>query len=143
MSSLLLHVFFSSFHQKELLEKRDGKGQALLHGSTRGQPQHGDHRSSKDPQRSRRDGQENICLKDEMKKERMLITVSRGLTPPPGLKVKDEPKDERRNTDGKSKERTEKEESSDSSEDDKSQKNKHQKKKKKKKEKKKKKQKRD
>ncbi|XP_036979264.1 uncharacterized protein si:ch211-195b21.5 isoform X1 [Acanthopagrus latus] len=39
---------------------------------------------------SHRAGQENITLKEEMKKERMLITVSRGLPPHPDVRVKEE-----------------------------------------------------
>lgn len=50
-----------------------------------------DHRSKPtDESRGHRDRQENISLKDEMKKERMLITVSCGLTPPPNVRVKEE-----------------------------------------------------
>lgn len=39
---------------------------------------------------SHRAGQETITLKEEMRKERMLITVSRGLPPPPDVRVKEE-----------------------------------------------------
>ncbi|XP_051279075.1 transcription initiation factor TFIID subunit 1 isoform X2 [Dicentrarchus labrax] len=51
-----------------------------------------DHRSKYEDHhhRSHRTGQENIFLKEEMRKERMLITVSRGLTPPPDIGVMDE-----------------------------------------------------
>nr|XP_046258859.1 uncharacterized protein DDB_G0287625 isoform X2 [Scatophagus argus] len=42
--------------------------------------------------RSHRARQENISLKEEMREERMLITVSCGLTPPPDLRVTEEVK---------------------------------------------------
>lgn len=105
-----------------------------------------DHRSSHHGGLSEQGG---ICLKEEMKKERMLITVSQGQTPP-SLKVKQESKEQGRGKDKtdsgdkaprNSREKCEKEkaESSDNSEDDKSPKAKTLKKKKKKKDKKKKK----
>ncbi|XP_031695801.1 uncharacterized protein LOC116378133 isoform X2 [Anarrhichthys ocellatus] len=50
-----------------------------------------DHRSKhQDDCRSHRVGQDNVSMKEEMRKERMLITVSRGLTPPPNVRVKEE-----------------------------------------------------
>ncbi|XP_070772656.1 NK-tumor recognition protein [Enoplosus armatus] len=110
-----------------------------------------------DDHRSHRAGQENISLKEEMRKERMLITVSRGLTPPASVGVKEEV-DSEQAAGGRSKVQVEdagskgksskdsrekakvKHESSDSSDDDKGKKHKAKspKKKKKKKEKKKK-----
>ncbi|MEQ2234443.1 hypothetical protein ILYODFUR_031871 [Ilyodon furcidens] len=98
-----------------------------------------------------RSEQGNISLKEEMKKERMLITVSRGLTPPPqSITVKQEKKEhgkgnektngsDKSSKDNREKHQIEKAESSYSSEDDKSSKNKKLKKKKKKEKKKKKK----
>ncbi|KAI3363496.1 hypothetical protein L3Q82_011576 [Scortum barcoo] len=118
-----------------------------------------DHRSKHDSHhRSHRAGLENISLKEEMRKERMLITVSRGVTPPPNVEAKEEVKMENvigshnkvkvEDTDSKGKSSMDsreknniKDESSDSSDDDKGKtsKAKSPKKKKKKKEKKKKK----
>ncbi|KAM6922636.1 uncharacterized protein PEZ65_010988 isoform 2-T2 [Lycodopsis pacificus] len=50
-----------------------------------------DHRSKHhDDCRSHRAGQDNVSMKEEMRKERMLITVSRGLTAPPNVRVKEE-----------------------------------------------------
>lgn len=50
-----------------------------------------DHRSKRDDDhKSQRDGEESISLKEEMKKERMLITVSCGLKPVPNVRVKEE-----------------------------------------------------
>ncbi|XP_022076630.2 uncharacterized protein si:ch211-195b21.5 [Acanthochromis polyacanthus] len=125
-----------------------------------------DYRSQRpnDDHLSNRAGQDNISLKEEMKRERMLITVSRGLTPPPlNIRVKDEAnkevnkeqaikrqsKDkaevadskEKSSKDSQDKDRKEKAESSDSSDTDqgKSKSKQPKKKKKKKKEKKKKK----
>ncbi|MED6240623.1 hypothetical protein ATANTOWER_024536 [Ataeniobius toweri] len=95
-----------------------------------------------------RSEQGNICLKEEMKKERMLITVSRGLTPPPQsiTEKKEHGKgnektngSDKSSKDNREKHQIEKAESSYSSEDDKSSKNKKLKKKKKKEKKKKKK----
>ncbi|XP_073337807.1 uncharacterized protein [Pagrus major] len=118
-----------------------------------------DHKSKRNSDHiSHRAGQENISLKEEMRKERMLITVSRGLPPPPDVRVKEElnkeleairshskVKVEDKDSKGKSsKDKREndmgKDESSDSSDDDKGKtaKSKSAKKKKKKKEKKKK-----
>ncbi|KAF7667945.1 hypothetical protein LDENG_00040580 [Lucifuga dentata] len=110
-----------------------------------------DHRSQHDDDhRSHRNGQEKMSLHEELRKERILITVSRGRTPPPNTRINKEANKEHatgkvkpENTDSKGKSSTGdrgKETSSDSSDDDrrKSSKGKSPKKKKKKKEKKKK-----
>ncbi|KAM6997655.1 uncharacterized protein LKV04_006280 [Tautogolabrus adspersus] len=56
------------------------------------------HRSQhNDEHKSHKAGQENISLQEEMKKERMLITVSRGQTPPPNIRVKEEVDKEKAN----------------------------------------------
>lgn len=61
------------------------------HGNHRDWKDERDHRSKhNDDHRGHRAKQENISLKEEMRKERMLITVSRGRTPPPDIKVKEE-----------------------------------------------------
>lgn len=114
-----------------------------------------DHRSKYDnDHRSLRAGPKNIFLKEDMRKERMLITVARGLAPPPNARDKEEVKKENTNgshnkvkveggkgkssMDSREKDKV-KNESSDSSDDDKekSSKTKSPKKKKKKKKKKK------
>ncbi|XP_072247673.1 uncharacterized protein [Leuresthes tenuis] len=101
-----------------------------------------DHRSTQhaDNLRSHRAGQENIYLKEEMKKEMMLITVSRGLTPPAqNIRIKEEVTKEQavsKDKSSKSSRETdmrEKTVSSASSDDDKSPETKQPKKKKKKK----------
>ncbi|XP_078128925.1 uncharacterized protein LOC144532184 [Sander vitreus] len=152
----------NSTQQPHTSDRRDHRDYSYARDS-------GDHRNHRDYQRdlrherdhrsklhndcrSHRAGQD-ISLKEEMRKERMLITVSRGLTPP-NIKVKEEVNKEQtigshskvkvENADHKDKSSRgsrEKDESSDSSDDNKGQtlKAKSTKKKKKKKEKKKKK----
>ncbi|GAA6218664.1 uncharacterized protein LOC108895769 isoform X3 [Lates japonicus] len=108
-----------------------------------------DHRNKlNDDYRNYRERKENMLLKEEMSKERMLITVSRGLTPPPNVRIKEEVNKEQTNrscnkvkVEDANKDSRQKNESSDDNDDDKgkSPKVKSPKKKKKKKEKKKKK----
>lgn len=142
---------------------KDSKGHGHHHSSsTSSQRSHSASRSDRDLLRNFRDEKDgknthhesrseqgNICLKEEMKKERMLITVSRGLTPQPQM-VKQENKEHGKGKEkldssykssktGKEKHKMDKSESSDSSEDDNSPKSKPSKKKKKKEKKKKKK----
>uniref|UniRef100_A0A1A8IZS6 C2H2-type domain-containing protein n=1 Tax=Nothobranchius kuhntae TaxID=321403 RepID=A0A1A8IZS6_NOTKU len=146
-----VHIHSTSSCLKEKQDKhgKDIKGHSHHHSSHSQHPH-----SEKRGHRSGRDHQEkghkstrlgNLCLKEEMKKERMLITVNRGLTPPaqptitkenkemgiPGhAKVKEEKEKSLKTSRGKH--------SSESSEDDRSSKAKHAKKKKKEKKKKKK-----
>ncbi|XP_013858032.1 uncharacterized protein si:ch211-195b21.5 [Austrofundulus limnaeus] len=111
----------SSSKSKQKLDKhpKDKEGSSHHHSRTSSQQSHsserrdhssyshhkdsGGYRNGRDLQQNRRDekdhkdgrtGQQNISLKEELKKERMLITVNRGLTPPPQtIRTKEERKE--------------------------------------------------